>query len=335
MSQSDIKKIGWPEISFKRYGGVIHRAYVRDVLSNYFDIELMNFEAKYLKPFRYLKFLESFFYYLTMRGKKDLWVGDFYSTVFSNSKRMQGKNLVWIHHLDFSGYPLLSQPVFNFLNKFFFLRNIKKVDFVVTMSEYWRKYFSELGCKNVYKIYGGFELDKYDISDQEVDDFKKEKGLLGKPIIYLGNCQRGKGVVDSYYALKDLDVYLVTSGEEQVKIPALNFNLDYRGYLKLLKASSIVLTMSKFKEGWCRTAHEAMLLKTSVIGSGSGGMTELLEGGKQMICHDFNDLREKVKHILDNPEIKKEMGENGYIFAQNFPIENTKKNWVNLIKKII
>ncbi len=337
MNQLDSKKpkIGWPEISLKRYGGVIHREYVRNALSKDFDLEFFNLEAKYLKRFRYLKFLESFFYYLTLKGEKDLWVRDFYSTVALNKKKTKGKNLVWIHHLDFSGYPIISQPFFNLLNNLFFFRNVKKADYVVTMSEYWRKYFSDLGCKNVYKIYGGFELEKYNITEKEAEDFKKEHNLLGKPIIYLGNCQKGKGVVDSYNALKDLNAYLVTSGEERVKIPALNFNLGYRDYLKLLKASSIVLTMSKFKEGWCRTAHEAMLLKTPVIGSGSGGMAELLEGGGQIICSDFKNLKEKAEYILNSSDVRKKMGEKGFNFAKNFSIENTKKNWINLISKII
>jgi len=327
--------IGWPEISLKRYGGVIHRAYVRDALSKDFDVELISLEAKRLKRFRYLKMLESFFYYLMLKGQKDLWIRDYYSTVTFNPKRTKGKNLVWIHHLDFSGYPAISQPFFNFLNKYFFFPNIKKADFVVTMSEYWRKYFSDLGCKNVYKIYGGFELDKYNVSDEEAAQFKKEKGIEGKPIIYLGNCQKAKGVVDSYNALKDLDVILVTSGEKHVDIPALNLNLDYRGYLKLIKSASIVLTMSKFKEGWCRTAHEAMLFKTPVIGSGSGGMTELLEGGGQIICPDFKDLRKRVEYLLANLDARKEMGEKGYAFAKNFSIEETKKNWLDLIKNLM
>jgi glycosyltransferase involved in cell wall biosynthesis len=329
------KKIGWPEISLKRYGGVIHREYVRNALSKDFDVEFINLESKYLKRFRYLKMFESFFYYIMLKGEKDLWVRDFYSTVAFNKNRTKGKNLVWIHHLDFSGYPLISQPFFNFLNKFFFLPNLKKADYIVTMSEYWRKYFSDLGHKNVFKIYGGFELDKYNITVQEAEDFKKEKGLLDKPIIYLGNCQKGKGVVESYNALKGLNVYLVTSGQEQVKIPALNFNLDYKGYLKLLKASSVVLTMSKFKEGWCRTAHEAMLLKTPVIGSGAGGMTELLTGGGQIICSDFKNLREKVEYLLKNPEIRKNMGEKGFDFAMDFSIEKTKENWLELITKLL
>ena len=312
MNQSDTKrkKIGWPEISLKRRGGVIHRAYVKDALSKDFDVELINLEAKYLKRFRYLKFLESFFYYLLLKGEKDLWVRDFYSTVAFNLKTMKGKNLVWIHHLDFSGHPLISQPFLNLLTNLFFFRNLKKADFIVTISEYWRKYFLDRGYKNVYKIYGGFELDKYDITDQEAEDFKKENNLQGKPIIYLGNCQKCKGAVDSYKALKDLDVYLITSGEKQANIPVKNLDLNYRDYLKLLKASSIVLTMSKFKEGWCRTTHEAMLVKTPVIGSGFGGMEEPLEGGKQIICGDFKNLKEKVEYLLNNPEIRKEMGEN-------------------------
>src|SRR3989338_10187031 len=101
MNQSDLSgqsvkrySIGWPEISFKRYGGVIHRAYVRDALSKDFDVELISLEAKRLKRFRYLKMLESFFYYLMLKGQKDLWIRDYYSTVAFNPKRTKGKNLV-------------------------------------------------------------------------------------------------------------------------------------------------------------------------------------------------------------------------------------------------
>ena len=66
-----------------------------------------------------------------------------------------------------------------------------------------------------------------------------------------------------------------------INIPVVNLSLNYKEYLCLLKASSVVVTMSKFKEGWCLTAHEAMLCKTPVIGSGKGGMRELLEGGNK------------------------------------------------------
>jgi len=96
----------------------------------------------------------------------------------------------------------------------------------------------------------------------------------------------------------------------------------------------LVVTMSKFKEGWCRTAHEAMLCKTPVIGSGLGGMKELLEGGKQIVCPDFNSLREKVEYLLNNPGVRKKIGEDGFNFAKNFTFEKFKKDWIDLIKKL-
>jgi len=330
-----MKKIGWIEISSKRYGGVLYNQQARKILAKHFDLELINLEAKHLKKRRYLKFLESFYYLLKLKGKKDLWIRNFYSTVAFFPNKTKGKNIAVIFHIDFSGFPLLSIPFLVVLEKLFFYHNLKKMDTIVTISEYWKSYFLKRGYTNVYKIYCGFDLNDFEISDQEISEFKKKYSLDGKPIIYLGNCQKVKGVVDAWRALKGLDVYLVTSAKRQVKIPALNFDLDYREYLKLLKASSIVLTMSKFKEGWCMTAHEAMLLKTSVIGSGLGGQRELLEGGGQIICQEFKNLRGEVEHLLNHPEIRQKLGENGYNFAKNFTKERFEKNWLNLVDIIL
>lgn len=330
-----MKKIKWIEISSKRYGGVLYNQQARKVLSKHFDSELVDLESKYFKNFRYLKIPESFVYLLKLKGQKDLWVRDFYSTITLPLDKTKGKNLVLIHHLDFSGFPLIARPFLNLMNKLFFYRNLKKADAIAVISEYWKSYFLKREYTNVYKIYCGFDLNDFRISDQEISEFKKKHKLDGKPIIYLGNCQKAKGVVDAWRALKGLNVHLITSAKRQVKIPALNFDLDYREYLKLLKASSIVLTMSKFKEGWCITAHEAMLLKTPVIGSGFGGMKELLEGGNQIICSDFSSLRKKVEYLLNYPEMRKKLGEDGHNFAKNFTLENFEKEWLSLIKKMI
>jgi len=146
--------------------------------------------------------------------------------------------------------------------------------------------------------------------------------------LYLGNCQLGKGVVEAYRELKDRDAFLITSGEEKVNIPAMNLNLYYKEYLTLLKASSVVVAMSKFKEGWNRTGHEAMLCKTPVIGSGFGGMRELLEGGKQIICEDVSKLNDLVDVALEN---HKELGEKGYEFAKEFTVERFEKGWEKVL----
>lgn len=297
-------------------------------------MELNICEAEIFKNIRYLKIPESFLYLSKLKGKRDLWVRDFYSTITLPFDKTEGKNLVLVHQVDFSTFPLISRPFFFFFRKIFY-RNLKKADAIVTVSDYWKNHFLERGYNNVYKIYNGFNLSNFDISDQEILEFKKKYDLLDKPIVYLGNCQKAKGVVESYRALKSLDVHLVTSGRRQVKIPTQNLELEYRDYLKLLKASSVAIMMSKFKEGWCRTAHEAMLLKTPVIGSGLGGMGELLEGGGQIICRDFGSLKEKVEYLLSHPEVREKNGERGYNFAKDFTLERFGKAWLDLIPEIL
>lgn len=328
-----IKKIGWVKITSKRYGGVIYGEKVREILSENFDVELINIDSKYFKR-GYFKGPEILFNLLKLKGKKDLWIRDLYTLITLGFDRTRGKNLAMVYHIDFSASPIFAKPIECIFEKIIYC-NFKKVDAILTISEYWKNHFLQRGYKNVYKISPSFNLADFDISENETSEFKKEHKLEGKPIIYLGNCQKAKGVVESHRVLKDLDCYLITSGEPMVKIPTLNLNLSYINYLKLLKASSVAITMSKFKEGWCMTAHEAMLLRTPVIGSGLGGMKELLESGKQIVCEDFNSLREKVEYLLNHPEVRNEMGKAGYNFAKEFTLERFKKDWIELINKLV
>ena len=327
--------IGWIEFSSSRYGGAWYNRQSQKAIAKHFNLELISLQAKHLKKRRYLKFFELFYYLLQIKGQKNLWIRDFYSVLSLLKRKTKGKNLALIFHIDFLKFPLLSKIPLFLLEKLFFYQQLKKTDAILTISEYWKNYFLQKGYKNVYKIYCGFNLGDFNVSNQEVSDFKKKYQLELKSIIYLGNCQKAKGVVDSYEALKDLDVYLITSGKRHVNIPTQNLDLDYREYLALLKASSIVVTMSKFKEGWCITAHEAMLLKTPVIGSGQGGQQELLEGGGQIICKDFKNLKENVEDLLNNAEKRRSLGEKGFNFAKNFTVEKFESDWVALIKEII
>ncbi len=325
--------IGWIEIHLRKYGGVVYNEQARAALAKNFEVALVAKEAKTFQKFRYLKIPESLFRLLFLKGEKDFWVRDFYSVLTMPFDKTKGKNIVMVHHVDFSGFPALTRPIFSIATKFFYY-NLKKADAIVTVSEYWKQHFLKKGYTNVYKIYNCFDLLQFEIAQREVEEFKKKYALERKPIVYLGNCQKPKGVVEAYGALQGLNVHLVTSGRRAVKIPALNLEVSHREYLCLLKASSVVLTMSKFKEGWNRTAHEAMLLKTPVIGSGLGGMKELLEGGSQMVCEDFSELKGKVEYLLQNSKLREDMGENGYMYAKNFSLERFKNEWLNCIKSI-
>ncbi|MDO8530222.1 MAG: glycosyltransferase family 4 protein [bacterium] len=328
-----MKSIGLIKTFPKRSGGNIYKQQVLDALTGSFEAEFVSVKETHLN--KYLKGLKSFWQLFTLTGKEEAWIHDFYSTVFAQKSRLPGKHIALIFHVDFSEFPVLSRPVFTLMEKWFFYRNLRKMDAIVVISEYWKKYFEDKGFKSIYKAYCRFDLKDFDIPAQEVEDFKMRNHLAQKPVVYIGNCQKAKGVVEAYLALKGLDVHLVTSGTKTVDIPAMNFNGSYREYLTLLKACDVAVTMSKFKEGWCMTAHEAMLLKIPVIGSGKGGMKELLEGGKQIICPDFNNLRKEVEGLLSHPDVRKKMGEDGYHFAKDFTLERFKTEWTNIITKVL
>lgn len=336
--EKNFKKIGWITISSKLGGGNTYGAMVRKALCKDFDIELKNLEARWVEKhlgWRYFKPFEWVFRFLTLRGEKDLWITQSFSDLaLLPLNRIKGKKLAIIYHIDNSIFSLFSRFVFFPIEKIFY-HKLKKVDAIVVISNYWQRHFLDRGYSNVYKIYSGFPVEDFNITDREILEFKKEHGLEGRPIVYIGNCQKAKGVVEAYEALKDLDVHLVTSGEERVKIPARNFCLDRPSFLKLLKASTIAVFMTRFNTGWDTTAHEAMFFKRPVIGSEKGAMREFLEGAGQIVCEDFGCLREKVKYLLSHPEERELIGEKGYYFAKDFTEERFEKEWVDLVKKIV
>ena len=328
-------------INIKRHsgGGTIYEEMVKKVLSdNYSEIEFENIIPLRIGKRNVSKYLLAplilwRLFKISRRRDCSLTIRDFDSSLFLNQKPT--KNIILFFHIDTSFLSFPFKIVYSFLQKLIFF-NFKKADALVTISKYWQNYFQKKGYKNIFLIYNAFNLGNYNFTSKEVEDFKKQHNLIGKPIIYIGDCQKAKGVKESYDTLKDLDVFLVTSGgDPRFKVPAKYLQLEHKDFLKLLKASSIVITMSLFKEGWCRTAHEAMLLKTPVIGSGLGGMRELLEEGKQIICEDFDSLKAKVKYLLNHPEIREKMGEDGYNFAKNFTLERFKNDWLDLINKLI
>ncbi|KAF5432071.1 Glycosyltransferase involved in cell wall bisynthesis [Candidatus Methanophagaceae archaeon] len=324
-------KIGWIEIpkgdALKTGGGNAWRIYLYSLLSKKFDIEPMGLILE--DGNKIFQGGRLFYNLLKLKGNKDLWIREFSSTITLPFDKTTGKNLLIVHHIDsnYLAYPTLCK----FLDKLFY-RNLNEINTVVTVSKFWKEHFESRGCDDVRLIYNFFDITEFEFTEEEIVKFKETYGLTKRPIVYLGNCQKAKGVVEAYQALKGLDADLVTSGEKRVDIPATNLNLSYRDYLRLLKAASVVVTMSKFKEGWCRTAHEAMLCKTPVVGSGNGGMAELLEGGGQIVCKDFSELREKVEYAMEHPEL----GENGYEYAsqEKFTLPHFEKEWVKLIEEM-
>lgn len=239
-------------------------------------------------------------------------------TTWLAGKRSQ--NIVVIHHLDSSHSAGISSAYQHFCDRALYC-NRKYFAKVVTVAECWKKQLKNAGFRDVSVIYNSFDMELYRFTEDEKNRFREKHGFMDKPLIYLGNCQKKKGVIEAYNALKGMDAYFVTTGNKNVELPIPNLNLSYEEYRLLLASSDVVITMSLFKEGWNRVAHEASLCGTPVIGSGMGGMEELLLMTGQTVCRSFNDLQRIVQEIIKShphPNIQ---------ILKKFDLQYFKKSW--------
>jgi len=286
----------WREEEYKD-GGAVYEAYVRKALRERHNVAILYSSrgSHRLKVIRIVQFASFVVKNLRRRYKGDLIIRDFFSTVFAPFDTRR-KNIVILHHLD------PSSTGYRFLYRWMtrrFLRRMRLADAIIVVSEYWRNVLEKAGATNVMVINNSFDLDKFEFTSDELLEFRKKWGFDGqRPVIYLGNARPEKGYLEAFEALNGIDATFVATGKSETPKGIHRLFLSYTDYLKLLKISSVVLTMSKFDEGWCRTAHEAMLCGTPVIGSGRGGMGELLLKGGQIICRDFSSLRPALLELI-------------------------------------
>lgn len=275
------------DINDKVYGGRVYENEVVRLLEG--DVEfkrvyIMKSRFKILNLFRFLTiwFRYKFFFsgVLLLTNATTIFAGLF------------SKNIAVIHHID-SSLTLNPIKLFDYLcDNYLFIRK-RAFNKVIVVSSVWEDILASKGFHSIEVIYNSFNPDDFVFSSDEIHAFKKKYGLMEKPIIFLGNGIKGKGADRSYDALKDMDVHFVTSGKMDFDIPVKNVQLEYSDYKLLLASADVVLTMSEFNEGWNRVAHEASLCGTPVIGSGKGGMKELLNIANQTVS-DFEHLKENV-----------------------------------------
>lgn len=248
-------------------------------------------------------------------------------------KRAPGqRSIAMIHHID----PVIRSS--SIYHRWYFDRLIERTcacDRVVTVSAYWRDYFLSMGCRNVEIIYNAFDPALYRIPGFDARAFRARFSLPeDKPLVYIGNAIREKGVYDVYEALKDLPYHLVMTGaaNRAPDLPVQYLRLDRSDYLGLLRSADVVIAYSQMIEGWNRIAHEALLSGTPVVGSGTGGMRELLRGGGQPEVGSPAELREAVDMVLRERPV---YSSKGYEYVRQFDLAYFDRRWKEVVEQTI
>ena len=236
-----------------------------------------------------------------------------------------------IHHYDpkpFRGFRKLYAKAAYYLVKL----QQSRIDCIVTGARVWKRFFQLQNFKNVVVIHSAFQVSEMlrIVTDQDGQKFLRQHSLSPNKYIYIGTYHPAKGQTRTLETLRDLDFTLVaTSTDKNIKTDYHNLkiiNASFSEYNHLLKNARLAVAMSTFKEGWCRVLHESAIHGTPILGSGLGGMRELLNISS-VRPSSFESLKNDVIEKLSQPKLPDEIIQK----FSGYTSEKFKRKWFELI----
>ena len=221
------------------------------------------------------------------------------------------------------------------IEKVLILYQLLFLDRIIAVSENVRRQFKVRGKipAKVQTIYNAIDLGRYNLTPLKNNSLRKEFRITERDIVIgiialFDDC---KGHIYLFQALKRLvsegmtNIICLVAGDgrrrEELTSFVRNENLqDYITFLgyrndipEILKITDILVVPS-VRESFGMVALEAMATKTPVIASAVGGLPEVIEDNKTGLLFpkgDIDSLCKALRYLIENPNIRKEMGEVG------------------------
>lgn len=172
--------------------------------------------------------------------------------------------------------------------------------------------------------------------------------------LFMGRVNKDKGIVDLAKAFKNLlldhnNIFLLIVGYDEedliVKIEnIINDNLCFQYYgptnmpEELIQVGDI-FCLPSYREGFGTGVIEASMCKLAVLCSDTYGLSDAIIDNKTGLIHrvgDIADLTNKMKILLNDQSLIKNLGENGYEnVMSNFSAETISNEWLNFYNRIL
>ena len=184
----------------------------------------------------------------------------------------------------------------------------------------------------LHKIYNGISIERFYCPEREVSINVSSK------ILCVGRVCDGKGQRDVIQALAQLkikynvELQLYIAGEyddeyaNSIMIPAIKAdivdNIHFLGQCNNMRdiySQMDILCMSSKKEAFGRVTVEAMLSGMLVVGSNSGGTSEIITNGETGLLYEPGnvvDMAEQFKYVLDHSDEMGSIAKNGREYAR-------------------
>lgn len=199
---------------------------------------------------------------------------------------------------------------------------------IIYISKAIEKYYAEkIKGKQTNLIYDGVS------NDFIIEDKKYKEDYVDIKFLLAGTLQKSKGqdlAVEAIGILKEKgykNIKLYLAGGDTLKfsnylntlIKKYNIeeNVEYLGFvddIKKLREKVDVELLCSESEAFGLVTVEGMMAGNLMIGSNSGATTEIIEDGITGYlykCNDKDDLANKMKAIIDNPSLIKQIGSQG------------------------
>lgn len=235
-------------------------------------------------------------------------------------------------------------------------RLLKQVDIWYPVSDYTAKLLIDQGvdAEKIKVMINGTNPQQY--YPKNVDDFKEKiVGTNKKVVLTVTRLVDRKGIDLVIKSMRSViksvpNAFYVIVGDGPIKaklqhsIDAQKLNqnvrlvgrVKYEDLINYYNMADVFVMPSKTElpdvEGFGIVFLEANACAKPVIGSNSGGIPSAIKNGYNGLIVEENNieqLTDAITTILNNPEMAKEMGENGLNFVKN------EANWEEVSKKII
>jgi glycosyltransferase involved in cell wall biosynthesis len=261
----------------------------------------------------------------------DLVITNLTGNIFASIFLFWKPRCILIHHIDWRGSPRVSRWLQQL--EYAVLRYLTpRHTSIVVVSKVWARHLARLGFKDVTIIYNAFDIDKYQVSPEEKARVLQRYELQGQRLAYVGNGLKRKGVHLATAALADAGVRIISTGVQSdapSNASLAVLNLPFDDYIALLSCCEVAVLLSQFREGWNRTAHEAVLLGVPVIGAPRGGMRELLRLTGQALASTTGQAREKYlgdRYGIEASQVR---------LARQFPQARFNQAWQELVARLV
>jgi glycosyltransferase involved in cell wall biosynthesis/O-antigen/teichoic acid export membrane protein len=181
----------------------------------------------------------------------------------------------------------------------------------------------------------------------ELDAFEPGERGAEPTLLYLGRLKKYKRVemlLDTVEALPGTVLEIAGDGDHRPEIEAdierralsdrvrLHGHVDEETKRALLQRAWVNLTASS-AEGWCLTVMEAAACRTPSVAMRVGGLPESIEEGVTgFLADDGRQLTAHVKRLVEDVELRQQMGDAAYDRAQNFTWDQTARRTLDVLE---